>query len=264
MNRGQKRKAAGLNKRGLKRVVLPGRGHQEVSNYQNFGLIILKEDAQTTRPKYPPYSTRMTGRCAESAFDHAGKPPVCGPISIVRSADTGLDNGDQGLRFNYDRAAVLESRGRQKRRALTSMHGALTAALLVGSLYSSAATDGVNDRGPIQQIRGVPTHFTRQGATRTTPTSPKQKRHSDPVPTNDFERFRIGPAATHTNPSPLAHSAAHRLCELREKSTAEGLRPALARASVGPRSGPERSSGQSGSQAFRGRLFPQRARSKGH
>ena len=153
MNRGQKRKAAGLNKRGLKRVVLPGRGHQEVSNYQNFGLIILKEDAQTTRPKYPPYSTRMTGRCAESAFDHAGKPPVCGPISIVRSADTGLDNGDQGLRFNYDRAAVLESRGRQKRRALTSMHGALTAALLVGSLYSSAATDGVNDRGPIQQVR---------------------------------------------------------------------------------------------------------------
>ena len=125
-------------------------------------------------------------------------------------------------------------------------------ASLIGSTFSTTATDGVNDRGPIQQIRGVPTHFTRQGATRTTPTSPKQKRHSDPVPTNDFDKSSIGPAATHTNPSPLAHSAAHRLCELREKSTAEGLRPALARASVGPRSGPERSSGQSGLQAFRG------------
>ena len=60
----------------------------------------------------------------------------------------------------------------------------------------------------------------------------RRKRYSDPVPTNDFERFTVGSAATHTNPSPLVYSAAHRWGRHSDAHVGASARPTRARAAA--------------------------------
>ena len=256
------------------------------------------------RPKHLPYSSRITRRRAVSAFDHAGQPAVCCPITndIDRLGRPGhrtrprhrpaLDSPplppSQATAQAMRRGSILaESRRRCQTSGRTSRAAPPPRSPQPGKPVARCPISTAKKKShPWRQHLGpnsavsqrtasmIGTRFSRSAAHRPTspgrqrpvsaPNRPTPKRCREPVPTDDFEGFSVSPRQHDPLEARETHSAPHRLCELMKKGTTARLQLKLGRASGGARSAPERSSGQFELQARRGCLLRQRARFKRH